>query len=147
MKKLHKLLKLSGNEVRVLLYSFLILNSIRLALWLLPFNFLRQKLTQFSSAWICEDQPQSVSVGFIVWTVNVAGRYTPGGAKCLARALTSQLLLTRYDYAHEFHIGVAKGPANTLEAHAWVEYKDRVIVGWLRNLHQFKSLSAEGAKQ
>ncbi|MBT9314729.1 lasso peptide biosynthesis B2 protein [Leptothoe spongobia] len=147
MNKLHRLLKLPGNEFRVLLYSCLLLNSIRLALWLLPFNFLRQKLAQLSSVWICEEQPQSVSVGFIVWTVNVAGRYTPSGAKCLVRALTSQLLLTRYGYVHQFHIGVAKGPANTLEAHAWIEYKDRVIVGWLRNLSRFKSLSTEEAKQ
>ena len=145
MKKLHKLLKFSGNEFRVLLYSCLILNIIRLALWLLPFSFLRQKLAQFSSMWICVNQPQSVSVKFIVWTVNVAGRYTPRGAKCLARALTSQLLLTRYGYVHQFHIGVAKGPANTLEAHAWIEYKGRVVIGWLGNLSKFKSL--EGAKQ
>ena len=145
MRKLDKLLKLSGNEFRVLLYSYLLLNSIRLALWLLPFNVLRQKLAQISSGWICEDRPKSVSVKLIVWTVNVASNYTPGGAKCLARALTSQLLLTRYGYPHQLHIGVAKGAADTLEAHAWIEYRDHVIVGWLKNLRSFKSLSADGA--
>ncbi|MGD1855040.1 MAG: lasso peptide biosynthesis B2 protein [Leptolyngbyaceae cyanobacterium] len=147
MSKLHRLLELSGRELRTLLYSFLLLNSIRLALWLLPFNLLRQKLAQFSSIWICENQPQAVSVKFIVWTVNVAGKYAPGGAKCLARALTSQLLLTRYGYAHQLHIGVAKGVANTLEAHAWIEYRNHVIVGRLNNLGRFKSLSADGVKQ
>ena len=147
MSKLHRLLKLSGNEFRVLLYSCLLLNSIRLALWLLPFSLLRQKLAQISSVWVCETQPTSVSVKFIVWTVNVASNYTPGGAKCLARALTSQLLLTRYGYPHQLHIGVAKGVANTLEAHAWIEYRDHVIVGWLNNLSRFKSLSADGANQ
>ncbi|MEO1181618.1 MAG: lasso peptide biosynthesis B2 protein [Cyanobacteria bacterium J06636_28] len=147
MRKLDRLLKLSGNEFKVLLYSCLLLNSMRLALWLLPFNVLRQKLAQISSVWVCEEQPQAVSVGFIVWTVNVASRYTPGVAKCLVRALTSGLLLTRYGYAHEFHIGVAKGTANTIEAHAWIEYRDRVIVGWLTDLNRFKSLSVEGAKQ
>lgn len=147
MSKLRRLLNFSGNEFRVLLYSCLLLNSIRLALWLLPFNFLRQRLAYISSVWLCEGQPKSISVGFIVWTVNVASRYTPGEAKCLARALTTQLLLTRYGYTHQFHIGVAKGINNTLEAHAWIEYKGHVIVGWLSNLSHFKSLSTEGVRR
>lgn len=146
MRKLNRLLNLSGRQFRVLLFACLILNSIRLALWLFPFNFVRQKLAQISVVWICDDEPTSVSVGFIVWTVYIASRYTPGVAKCLVRALTTQLLLTRYGYTHQLHIGVAKGAANTLEAHAWVEYKGRVIVGWLKNLSRFKALSNEGIK-
>ena len=146
MRQLNRLLKLSGSEFRVLLYACLLLNGLRLALWLFPFNFVRQKLAQLSAVWICRDENSSISVGFIGWTVHIASRYTPGVAKCLVRALTAQLLLTRYGYPHQLHIGVAKSAADTLEAHAWIEYQGRVIVGRLNNLSRFKSLSSEGIK-
>lgn len=146
IRQLNRLLKLSGREFRVLLFACLWLNSIRLALWLLPFNSVRQKLTQFAAVWICQDKNSSVSIGFIRWTVHIAGRYTPGGAKCLVRALTAQLLLTRYKYPHQLHIGVAKSAIDTLEAHAWIEYQGRVIVGQLNDLSRFKSLASEGIR-
>ncbi len=146
MRQLNRLLSLSGNEFRVLLFACLLLNGIRLALWLFPFSFVRQKLTPFSTVWICQDENPPISVGFIRWTVHIAGRYTPGVAKCLVRALTAQLLLTRYGYPHQLHIGVAKSAADTLEAHAWIEYQGRVIVGQLNDLSRFKSLASEGIK-
>ena len=146
MGKLHRLLKLSGRELRVLLFACLLLNSIRLALWLFPFNSVRQKLTQFSTVWICQDENSPISIGFIRWAIHIAGRYTPGTAKCLVRALTAQLLLTRYQYPHQLHIGVAKSAADTLEAHAWIEYQGRVVVGQLNDLSRFKSLASEGIR-
>ncbi len=146
MGRLSRLLTLSRYERRVILYACLLLNGIRVALWLLPFNLVRHKLAKIASVWVCKDVPASVSLKLMVWAVNIATRYTPGGAKCLVRALTTQLLLTRYGYSHQLHIGVAKSSTDTLEAHAWVECQGRVVVGWLNNLSQFKSLSAEGLK-
>ncbi|MFG6099673.1 lasso peptide biosynthesis B2 protein [Leptothoe sp. ISB3NOV94-8A] len=146
MKQLNNLLRLSGVERRVLLYACLLLNGIRLALWLLPFNMVRQRISRLASVWVCHNLTSPVSVGKIVWSVDIASRYTPGGAMCLVRALTTQLLLTRYGYTHQFHIGVAKSENGNLTAHAWIEYKGRVIVGGLHNLSQFKPLSAVGAK-
>lgn len=146
MRQLSRLLTLSKHERRIIFYACLLLNGIRLALWLLPFNLVRHKLAEIASVWVCKNTPQSVSLGLIVWAVNIATRHTPGGAKCLVRALTTQLLLTRYGYSHQLHIGVAKSAIDTLEAHAWIECQGRVVVGWLNNLSRFKSLSAEGPK-
>ncbi|WP_081716949.1 lasso peptide biosynthesis B2 protein [Leptolyngbya sp. Heron Island J] len=146
MRRLNRLLKLSGSEFRVLLFACLLLNGIRLALFLFPFNSIRQRLTQFSTVWICQDENSPISVRFIGWAIHIAGRYTLGTAKCLVRALTAQLLLTRYGYPHQLHIGVAKSAADTLEAHAWIEYQGRVIVGQLNDLSRFKSLASEGIK-
>jgi hypothetical protein len=147
MKRLDKLRVLSWQERRVLLYACILLNAIRVALWLLPFGTLRRQLNTVLSIWVDPKTVKPVSVSFIVWTVAVAGRYTPGVAKCLVRALTTQLLLNRYGYPHQLHIGVAKNNAQTLEAHAWIEYEGQVIVGGLNNLERFKSLSAAGASQ
>ncbi len=144
MKRRDKLRFLSWQERRVLLYTYLLLNTIRLALWLLPFGTLRQQLKAIPSIWVEHETVRPVAVNFIVWAVAIAGRYAPGRAKCLARALTTQLLLNRYGYRHELHIGVAKDDSQMLEAHAWIEYQGQVIVGGLSNLNRFKPLSAAG---
>ncbi|MGB7250548.1 MAG: lasso peptide biosynthesis B2 protein [Phormidesmis sp.] len=143
MRRRDKLRLLSWQQRRVLLYACFWLNAIRLALWLFPFGTIRRLLKNVMSVWLYEEA-KPVSVDFIVWTVAIAGAYAPGGAKCLARALTTQLLLHRYQHHYQLHIGVAKNAAQVLEAHAWIEYQGRVVVGGLSNLGQFKSLSPAG---
>lgn len=147
MRRRDKLRFLSWQQRRVLLYAFLLLNTIRLALWLLPFGTIRQQLKTVMSVWVCGEETKPVSVDFVAWAVSVAGYYAPGGAKCLARALTTQLLLNRYRYPNDLHIGVAKGDAQALEAHAWIEYQGRVIVGGLSNLDRFQPLSVAGTNK
>ncbi|MGB3787635.1 MAG: lasso peptide biosynthesis B2 protein [Phormidesmis sp.] len=127
-----------------MLYAFLLLNLVRTALWLLPYGSLKQQVERIMPVWICaEKSRQSISADFIAWVVRVAGDYSPGGAKCLARAITAQLLLNRYSYSHELYIGVAKDAAQKIEAHAWVEYQGRVIVGGLNDLDRFTPLSKQ----
>ncbi len=71
----------------------------------------------------------------------------PGGAKCLARALTTQVLLNRQGYLPDLRIGVAKATAGQLEAHAWVEYQGRIVIGQLNDLSRYLPLpSFEGVK-
>jgi hypothetical protein len=148
MKRRHKLRLLSWQQRRVMLYACLLLNTIRLALWLFSFGTIRRQLKTVLSVWVCHKVDHKtvnpVSVNFIVWTVAVAGRYAPGGAKCLAKALTTQLLLNRYGYPHQLRIGVAKDATHALEAHAWIEYEGQVVVGRLDNLERFKLLSVTG---
>lgn len=143
-RNLKKLFRLCWRQRRVLFYACLCLNLIRLALWLLPFKVVRQHITAVAAQWESHTCPNPVAVNSIVWSVTAAGCCTPGGAKCLAKALTTQLLLNRYGYTHQLHIGVAMGEAQMVEAHAWIEYEDRVIMGSLQDLSRFKSLSRTG---
>ncbi len=145
MRRLSKLWSLSWHERKVICYACLLINSLRLALWLFSFNTVRHQLAQITSVWTCEHE--SVSLRFIIWAVTLSSHYTPGGAKCLVKALTAQLLLNRYGYDHQLHIGVAKSDSNDLEAHAWIEYQNQVIIGWLKDLNRFKPLSAIGVKR
>ena len=64
----------------------------------------------------------------------------PGGAKCLAKALTTQVLMERRGCDCAFKIGVAKTDKGELEAHAWIEKDGQVIMGMLPDLDRFKSL-------
>lgn len=127
---------------RILTYACIGLNLIRFSLWLLPFQAVRHGLARVADYWITLGNRPSVAA--IVWAVTIASVSTPGGARCLAKALTTQLLLTHYGYAHQLHIGVAMDAAQTMAAHAWVEYQGQVIMGYLHDLDRFQPLSNPG---
>lgn len=123
-----------------ILITLILLAAIRLGLWLLPFQTLLQSLEKLGrSASPSLSVSPSLSISHIVWRVNVSSRYLPG-VKCLARALATQLLLNRCGYSSELQIGVAKSEQGELEAHAWVEYQGKVIIGGLSTLSRFVPL-------
>lgn len=60
---------------------------------------------------------------------------------CLTQALVTQFLLWRRgDATSSLHIGVTKGEAGELLAHAWVEHEGRVIIGGTRAPEQYQRL-------
>jgi len=137
MKRLLKLLQLTNSDRQFLLNTFVLLGLVRLGMRLLPFNTLRKLINKNSQP---NPRLKPVSLNKIVWAINASTRYTPGGAKCLARALTCQVLMTRYGYSPELRIGVVKGEAGNLEAHAWIETQGQVVIGYLPDLSRFTLL-------
>ncbi|MDJ0797076.1 MAG: lasso peptide biosynthesis B2 protein [Calothrix sp. MO_167.B12] len=147
MKRLHKFWSLGSQVRRLLLNAFVLLALVRLGLWLLPFATLQQIITKIRQANPKQEQVQQISIEQIIWAVNVSSYYMPGGVKCLARALTTQVLMSRHGYLPELRIGVAKVEGGQLEAHAWVESQGRVVIGNLTDLSRFTPLpSLEGLK-
>uniref|UniRef100_A0A0C1NFF0 Microcin J25-processing protein McjB C-terminal domain-containing protein n=1 Tax=Tolypothrix bouteillei VB521301 TaxID=1479485 RepID=A0A0C1NFF0_9CYAN len=141
--------KLSGSDRSLLAITVILLGTIRMGLWLLEFRVLLKLLNKIgqSNFLIFTSPSSSVSVSKIIWAVNVASRYMPYGVKCLARALTAWVLMSRYGYSSELRIGVAKDTAGRLEAHAWIEYEGRVAIGNLIDLSRFTPLpSLQGVK-
>ncbi|NJM99254.1 MAG: lasso peptide biosynthesis B2 protein [Phormidesmis sp. RL_2_1] len=141
MKKLSQFLRLSWRQQSLLLYGYILLNTIRLALWILPFGRVRKLLAKVSQVWCSQPSGNTVSVGFIVKVINLVSRYSPGVPRCLVRALTAQILLNHYGYSHQFHIGVAKNELDVFEAHAWIEYEGCVIVGQLSTLSRYRLMT------
>jgi Transglutaminase-like superfamily len=125
-----------GNRY-LLLKTFVLLNGIRFGLWVLPFQRLLKLTTSDESIGYLQPATPRPSIGKIVWLVNVATRYSPGGAKCLARALVTKMLLTQFGYAPDLKIGVATAQGKGLQAHAWLEYRGQVIIGHLNDLSRF----------
>jgi len=137
MRQLRYLLKMRWCERELLLYSFLLLTLVRLGLRFLRFEQLQQAVTR------CQREPvqqPAYTLEGIVWAINLCTKYMPGGAKCLARALTAQHLLHWQGYPFEIVIGVAKGDRNQLEAHAWVKSENQIVVGWLPDLERYRPL-------
>lgn len=140
MKRLRKFLHLPKRDRFLLASTALLLGTIKLGLLLLPFQTLRHLLARMTLAHSQLQQADQACVGKVVWAVEVASRYMPGGAKCLAQALATQVLLGRRGHPADLRIGVAKGETGKLEAHAWVESQGNIVIGSLADLARYTPL-------
>lgn len=136
MRTIAKFLQLSWSERWLLLKSLLLVATLRMALSLLPL----QKLLR-TAEWA--GKPRSRLQGSsrepvdkITWAIRVSARRVPG-ASCLTQALASLILLGRRGYAAQLRVGVLRPEAGTLQAHAWVEIDDQVIIGGSGDLSSF----------
>ncbi len=141
MKWVLKFLRLSGRDRSFLVKTYVLLTLVRLGLWLVPFEQLWKALIRLGRYRSREAPSSPLGLGSVVqraiWAVNWSCRLTPGGAKCLARALTAKVLLDWHQCPADFKIGVAKNDDGQFEAHAWIEVEGRVVIGQLHNLEQF----------
>lgn len=140
MKLLLKYLLSKPSDLWLLFKTFTLLALIRLGLWRLSFARLRKVVAFLSQTKIFSSKDDSVSIDKLVWAVNRSTHYMPGNAKCLARALTTEILMNQYGYDPKLCIGVAKEPEGELKAHAWIESQGKVIMGQLKELSMFKAL-------
>ncbi len=144
MKLLRKLGNLRKVNFYFLFVTFFLLGAVRLGLLLLEFRILLKIVNKLSTIKL---PLPNARLGQIIWGVNVATRYMPGGAKCLARALTTQVLMSHSGFSPELCIGVAKAESGELEAHAWIKHQGYVVIGHLPDLPRYIQLpSLEGIK-
>jgi Transglutaminase-like superfamily len=144
MKPILSFLKLNRSDRGTLLLTYLLLTLVRLGLLLLPFERLWKGLVklgqpQLSAATVLKTdvKTEAQTVRQAIWAVNLSARFSPGGAKCLARALTTKVLLDRRQCSSNFKIGVAKNEQGQLEAHAWIEVQNQVVMGQVDKLDQY----------
>lgn len=137
MKKIVKFLALSRSDRYLLILTFLWMSRIRVWLWRLPFQQVQQKLIEANQRPKRYPFQPFPSVAKIVWAVQVCHRYLPGKVKCLAQALTTQIIASHLGYSLDLQIGVAKGSNAQLEAHAWVTDQGQVAIGSVPHLKVF----------
>lgn len=147
MKQILKFLNLTEQDRQLLLKSFILLGLIRLGLWLLPFGTLRQCLNNRLQLFSQSPKITFTELDKVSWAIDVSSRYWFGEVKCLAKALTTQILMSSYGYCPQLQIGVAKSKQGNLEAHAWVENEGKVVVGHLPNLSHFIPLTSWDGKE
>lgn len=138
MKRLGKFFRLKQRDRSLLVVALLVLGGIRLGLWLLPFQTLGRLLEKITPK-TTKLHEASGNINYIVWAVAVASRYIPG-ARCLAQALATQLLLSWHGCQTRLCIGVAKDKEGKLTAHAWVENQGKIVMGALENLSTYTPL-------
>jgi Transglutaminase-like superfamily len=133
-------LRLKWSDRWMLLQTCTLLNLVRLGLWLLPFERLWKGLVnlgQLQLPSLASSQTELQRLRQVLWAVDVSTRFTPGGAKCLARALTAKVLLDQRHCPADFKIGVAKNDAGALDAHAWIEFQGIVVMGQVNKLSAY----------
>ena len=121
---------MSSSERRLLLAGGVLVASVRILLWILPFKRLLRLVerTALRSARAAPVRlPENTNVT-LLWGVTTAARYVPR-ATCLTQAVAAQWLFAWFGHPTQLRIGVAKGNGKLLRAHAWLESDGRVVVG------------------
>jgi hypothetical protein len=114
---------------RELTRAVIVLAFARLALWLLPFRTLRSLMSRLGRATSSRKAAtENAAVDHIARAVGVAARFIPA-ATCLVQAMATQFLLGRRGVESTLRLGVTRAAAGKFQAHAWVECRDRVVVG------------------
>jgi len=136
-RALRRLWALPPGERRVVLEAAVVLPAVHAVQQALPFRRWRALLT-----WPHRQAPRAgaPSPEVIAHAVERARRTMPGEYKCLPAAYATHLLLSRYGYASEIQVGVARDAAGKVEAHAWVEHEGRTLIGALPDLVRFVPL-------
>jgi hypothetical protein len=114
---------------------------IRLGLWLLPFRTVLSLLEKLSQPTNSPQLPRSVALNRVAWAVTETSRYVPR-ATCLTQALAARVLLVRKGYPAEVRFGLARDETGRLEAHAWVESDDDIVIGGADSRQRFTPFSS-----
>jgi hypothetical protein len=128
MRGLGKFLRLPAAERMLFLEAVLALAVIRLGLWVLPLQRLRDVIDHAVSrgprAFVADGSLPHLAAR----AVTRASVYVPK-VTCLTQALTMQALLQRRGCAAELCIGLARGGRHRVEGHAWVEVGGSAVFG------------------
>ena len=123
MRRLRRFLSLPAADKIFLLSCLCQLLAIRVGLGLFRYGRVSKSLrARLSSPGL------SHSAGRVIWGVRAAARVLPG-TKCLASAMTLHYLLARSGHDSVINIGVATDKQIDLDAHAWVVFRDTIVVG------------------
>lgn len=123
-----KFLRLPPADRRLFVKVMLLVWTIRIGLWLLPFRLVRQVLARLEQHRTAVQTGEHTRVNRVVWAVTLASRYVPA-ATCLTQALVTKILLGRSGHRAVVRIGVARSDAGKLQFHAWVESNNKVVIG------------------
>jgi hypothetical protein len=75
----------------------------------------------------------------IVRIINQASRFVPY-TTCLSKALVGSVLFSKNCCKSGLHIGVFVNEKRKLEAHAWLSYDGRIVIGDLPDLSKYQEL-------
>ncbi len=140
MKKISKFWQLEPTERALLVQTFLLLNLVRFLFLFLKFPRLQKILTKLGTRRSTYLGASILSIKKIGWAIELSTQLSPGGAKCLARALTMQTLMQQQGYDSKLQIGVIHQPTEEFQAHAWIEYQGEIVIGMLPDLEKYNTL-------
>lgn len=132
-RQFRRLAALSPHERRCLLRAAIVVPTVRLALLVLPFRWVRERVDVQE---LGPQPPRRIPARHWAWAVRVVALRIPG-ASCLTQALALHWLLARAGQSARIHLGVAKHVGGGFEAHAWLESGGEILIGDDKSLERF----------
>jgi len=130
LKESRKIFRLSWNEKTLLLEALILTGIIRFAILFIPFNKLATHIGKHKEESSKEvNDFEKIIVNRIGWAVSVVSTRTPWESKCLVKALTAQIMLTKRKVSSTVYLGVRKDEGYKLIAHAWLRSGIDIITG------------------
>jgi hypothetical protein len=118
-----------------------LLTLVRLGLVIFPFASVRRMLHGSAPS----ESGETNVPARVAWAMGTLSRRAPAPATCLAQALVAEALLRRRGARSALRIGVRRrsdASPGPLDAHAWVECGDLIVVGRLDDLSEYSVLAA-----
>lgn len=137
MERILKFLRLPDKEKALLIRSAFCLLATRLALSLFSFKKVQKILDNWSHPAKASERDE---VWKLIWAIETMSRILLPRKPCLTKAMTARMMLSRRGYETVFKIGVLRTENGKLEAHAWLENSEGIIVGNIQNLCQYTPL-------
>jgi hypothetical protein len=116
-----------ASDVTLATEAFVALAAARAALALFDLRRMHSILNRLRRGGL-DARPPRVNSGSLVWALEAARRVFPLRTTCLVEALAAEALFRRHGHEPVLCIG-AKLTNGKLEAHAWIEEADQVLVG------------------
>ena len=126
LRALRRLVEVPAVERRLLLSALFVLSSMRVALWVTSTPWLLRSVLGRDAH--RAGRSPDVAAADVGLAVRRAARVVPQ-ATCLPQALAVMWMLAGRGHAGALRIGVKRGTAGELVAHAWVEHENRIIIG------------------
>lgn len=125
MNSVTKFVSLNWNRKWLLIKVFLVLATYKCLLLLFAFNKFLKTTQPFAQP---VDGLSTETISDTVWAIRAVSNRIPLGFTCLVQALSAKWLLNNHPDVRVC-IGVHKSATQAFSAHAWVVYKDRIILG------------------
>lgn len=138
MTRLRKFLLLPFYEKRFVFQAFYYLVVYSVYLKISSLDNLLKKVTN-KSQFLLLYSDKKISVNRISRLIVVVSSFIPFST-CLSRALAGQLLFARQGWKTSLHFGVRNSNDTSLEAHSWLCYNDKIILGMLPDILSYQEL-------
>lgn len=146
MRQLRALRRRTWPDRLLLAQAGVVVIAVRLMLTLVPFRAWKDLIVQPPARAAQGQGADAALVSRVTAAVRTTSRYVPA-ATCLTQALATQLLLAWRGHATKLKIGVAKGADGQFQAHAWVEWGGKVIIGGANSPAQFTIIPTSESSQ
>ena len=127
-----KFVRLPSRRRRLVTKAVVMLVMVRVGLKLLAYEKMHNLIERFAGSGKVKIESDANaaadSSADIVWAVTSAASRIPG-TTCLPRALVGRYLLLRVGCPARVRFGVAKQSDGAFAAHAWLESRDRILLG------------------